>query len=220
MQSHIGTTPEPYASTLSVDAARQGIELLQENAARLARDAKLLLNARRYPSAALMATMAIEELARLPILIDLAAAGRSEERSRLWCAFRGPASGYPWSVLQDATPPCSEEQLNVMLSFVRALGAAIDCLGAGTWASPQRLIGRDLAREIVATAELLTLHPIRGQALDIWLSANRKIPKTATDVQRTQRLAKAFGAAGLTDEVAALAALKDRLDADRARKAS
>lgn len=205
--------PAPLEGELGLAAAETGIRALQDNAGRLAKDARLMFTARRYASAAMLAAMAIEELARIPALVDLAGRRSPEAIAEGWAAFRAQSHDYPWSLFQGADATCSADEINGMLGFVRGLGSRIECLGAGAWAEPMRLIGRDFARELVGLAELLCGQTIGRPVAEIWLKVTRALPEGSPDRLRLDRLRGALASAGLGAQAEAVGALDERLSA-------
>jgi hypothetical protein len=67
-------TMSPYRGELSPKQVADGMNAASRNAIRLLKDAEILFEAKRYPSASSLAALAIEEVGKSPILRSLAVA--------------------------------------------------------------------------------------------------------------------------------------------------
>ncbi len=168
-----------FAGPLAADAAEAGILLLQANAQRLARDARLLFHAKRHASAALLAASALNELARIPLLMEMFAAGKNRRPERGWQDFRKARQDFPWAVFNPGKSKTELAALVNMLAFVRANGNAVDCLGPGNWMDPERLIQPALVQELIAITERLCAGPADKAAVRAWIDTVRALPKDA-----------------------------------------
>ena len=81
-----------YNGELSAAQIAHGMNAARRNARRLADDAKLLLNADRYPTAASIAALSIEESGKTSVLRGLASAPNEESRHRAWKFYRSHRS--------------------------------------------------------------------------------------------------------------------------------
>ena len=79
---------EPYRGSLTPEEAARGIEVAYANATNLLGDADALLHAKRWPRAAALAILAIEEAGKGGILRGLLLARTDEERKAEWRAYR------------------------------------------------------------------------------------------------------------------------------------
>jgi AbiV family abortive infection protein len=79
---------DQYRGALSITEAVQGMNAARRNAKRLAEDARLLLEAGRYPSAASLAILSIEESGKEPILRGLARNTDPAVIKSKWQAYR------------------------------------------------------------------------------------------------------------------------------------
>jgi len=77
-----------YYGTLTASEVANGMNAAIGNACRLASDAKILLDAERYPSAASVAALSIEESGKVTILRRLSIARNSEEAKIIWKEYR------------------------------------------------------------------------------------------------------------------------------------
>src|SRR5258708_19918801 len=97
---------DQYAGRLSAAQIAAGMNAAEDNAARLLADAQLLLDAGRYPTAASVAILCIEEAAKVSILRRIATCKDDTERRELLRAYpshrcKNPPSTHP----APATPP-------------------------------------------------------------------------------------------------------------------
>ena len=90
---------------------------------------------------------------------------------------------------------------------MRTIGNIVECLGPGNWAEPSNLLQPALAKELVATAELICLNPISTRGVTVWLEALKILPSNARGTVALTHFRKAFEGAGLFDEADALTAL-------------
>ena len=77
-----------YRGRLSPRQVAEGMNAASRNAVRLLKDAEILFEAKRYPSAAALAALAIEEAGKLPILRALAVAQDGSEVKEGWKQYR------------------------------------------------------------------------------------------------------------------------------------
>src|ERR1044072_3654797 len=81
-------TRVPYRGKLSPKQVAAGMNAATRNATRLVKDAEALFAAKRYPSAAALAALAIEEGGKLSILRALAVARNNDEIRAGWKSYR------------------------------------------------------------------------------------------------------------------------------------
>jgi AbiV family abortive infection protein len=77
-----------YRGQLSTARVAQGMNAARRNASRLADDARLLLEAGRFPTAAAVAVLSIEESGKPMILRRLLTCADDVERREVWKAYR------------------------------------------------------------------------------------------------------------------------------------
>jgi hypothetical protein len=199
------TTSIPQRNTgpLTAEGAERGIVAVRENAARLARDAKILFQARRYSSAALLATMALVEFSRISALLALPTAREEKEIRRSWNRFHDGIPNFPWSLCHGGRPAISDAETNQMLALIGAIGERVDYVGAGVWTEPAKLIGRPLAQALVDMAEQLCARPLDSGPLRVWMEVVDSSPEDADDDEIFERFRHALRSRGFA-EVAAL----------------
>jgi hypothetical protein len=200
--SSITTIPQRRYGPLSTEAAEQGIAALKENAQRLARDAKILLQARRYASAALLATIALVEFSRISALLALPSARPDGERRHAWDRFNDGVPEFPWSICHGGTPAMNDVQTNEMLSFVGAIGERVEHVEPGIWLQPSKIIGRPMASALVELALTFCANPVDPAPLRVWMDVVASCPDDADEDELFRRFRTALRAQGL-EQVAA-----------------
>ena len=137
------------------------------NARRLASDARILFEAERYPSAASIAILAIEESGKLALLREIATAPDDTTLRDAWKRYRDHrAKNVAWIIvdlakrgaasLSDLTEifdPQSDHP--EILDQVKQLGFYTDCYADRHWSEPIKIVDDHLARSLVYTAEIL-----------------------------------------------------------------
>jgi AbiV family abortive infection protein len=209
--------PSPFSGTISIADATRATNLIQDNAARLVEDAKLLLEAERYPTAAMLATMALEESSRVYFPLELVLSDHERRLEECWRKFRRDRHDFPWAILRRDDGLMNDAELNGMLSFIRTLGRRTECIEPGVWIDPQNLISRDLAQEIVKTAELFCSHRVTPRSLEIWAEAARTLPRNATNQTALEKYRSMLESEGLVVEASIVADISGRYDAIRQR---
>src|SRR5439155_18554584 len=79
---------EQYAGMLNAAQVAAGMHAALRNAKRLADDATLLLESKRYCSATALAILSIEESGKLSVLRMLASADSADQAKRMWREYR------------------------------------------------------------------------------------------------------------------------------------
>ena len=157
-----------YVGVLSADEIAEGMNAAARNARRLASDARILLDAKRFPTAASVAALAIEEAGKVSILRRLSTARDEKEVKRVWREYRSHmAKNTSWILpdlvakgainltdFQDAVDP--EGEHTAILDAVKQIGLYTDCYGGRHWSEPLEVVKESLARQLVMTAEVLS----------------------------------------------------------------
>lgn len=171
-----------YKGRLSFTQIAKGITAALENAARLAQDAKLLLDAGRFPTACSLAALSIEESGKVSILRAMALARDEAELKDEWRRYRSHTNKnvqwiFPQLVAEGARKlddfrPLFEENADhpYLLDQIKQLGFYTDCLGnKGHWAIPEEVIDGELTAQLVVTAELLSsASPTSEREIELW----------------------------------------------------
>ena len=172
-----------YKGRLSAGQIAAGMNAARKNAKRLLEDAKLLLEAKRFPTACSLAILSIEESHKLQILRVMASAPTDADVLRQWKWYRDHRTkNSAWIILDlamkgartlkylmpmfDVTSDHPEK-----LDVVKQIGFYTDCFGDGLhWSEPDDVIDEELANQIVMRAEiLLPKKEIIEREIEIWI---------------------------------------------------
>lgn len=154
-----------------------------ENAARLAQDAELLLDAGRLPTACSLAALSIEESGKVSILRAMSLARDNIELKEGWRRYRSHTNKnmqwiFPQLVaegarkLDDFRPLFDKDAEHpYLLDQVKQVGFYTDCLGSkGHWSIPDEVIDGELAGHLVSTAKLLSsVTPTSEREIELWV---------------------------------------------------
>jgi AbiV family abortive infection protein len=177
-----GKKLDQYRGWLSPSQIAEGMNVAAANARRLCADAKVLLGAKRYPTALSLAVISIEESGKLTILRELALARDQHELVQAWREYRSHVSkNVMWPFLdlfrQGARRLsdfrslfASDSEHPRLLDSVKQVGFYTDCLGKGHWSLPADVIEADFAQAIVTVAELLTpKRDVTSREVELWV---------------------------------------------------
>jgi AbiV family abortive infection protein len=173
---------DQYVGTLSAGQVAAGMNAASKNAQRLAEDATLLLEHKRFPSAAALAVLSIEESGKLAILRRLAGVDSPEAAKPIWREYRSHTKKNVIGAILDrfaagarrldqfAPLFDSEADHPQLLDQVKQIAFYSDCLGKVHWSEPAAVIDEQLARSMVTTAQVLA----RGQEfteleIELWM---------------------------------------------------
>ncbi len=160
----------------------QGMSAAAQNARRLAGDAVALLKAHRFPTAASLAILSIEESGKISILRSLSLATTVDEVSDAWKDYRSHTQkNVAWLLPQlvvagarklDDLRPLFEKDSDhpYVLDQIKQLGFYTDCLGRAHWSTPDSAIDESLAEMLVKVASLLAgKHEYTKIEVDLWV---------------------------------------------------
>ncbi|MCF3628200.1 AbiV family abortive infection protein [Thalassospiraceae bacterium LMO-SO8] len=170
-----------YVGALSADEIAAGINVAARNAARLASDARILLDAHRFPTAASIAALAIEEAGKVSILRRLSMARDEKEIKSVWREYRSHrAKSTSWILpdlvargaisLNDFKDAVDQEgEHTLILDAVKQIGLYSDCYGDRHWSEPFEVVEESLARQLVMTAEVLSKRDeVSPREISLW----------------------------------------------------
>lgn len=173
---------DAYRGRLDASQVATGINAAIENARRLADDASLLLEAGRFPTAASLSILSIEESGKVSILRGLSVAIDYKEVLSAWKDYRSHVmKNVAWILpqlvaqgarkLDDLKPIFSKDSEHpYLLDQVKQLGFYTDCLGKAHWSLPNEVIDEKLARTLVQTAKLLAKgKQISKKEIELWM---------------------------------------------------
>ena len=173
---------DAYRGRLDASQVATGINAAIENAKRLADDASLLLEVGRFPTAASLSILSIEESGKVSILRALSVAIDEKEVLSAWKDYRSHVmKNVAWILpqlvvqgarkLDDLKPIFSKDSEHpYLLDQVKQLGFYTDCLGKAHWTLPNEVIDEKLARTLVQTAKLLAKgKQISKKEIELWM---------------------------------------------------
>lgn len=182
-----------YKGTLTPQQIADGINAANKNANRLANDAKILLDAERYPSATSLAILSIEESGKVSILRSLALARDEKEIAEYWKDYRSHTKkNVSWTFpelfvkgarkLEDFRPLVDETSDHpYVLDQLKQVSFYTDCLGKAHWSIPEDVIEKSLAQSLVQTANIFSENKKDVTALEIelWIKHLKPVWKTS-----------------------------------------
>ena len=181
-----------FAGRLSPAKIAEGINAAERNAKRLAQDARFLLEAKRFPSAAALAILAIEEAGKAHVLRGMSVAKTDDEVKKTWKEFRSHTrKNVLWILremiqggarkLDDFGPMFDPESDHpYILDQLKQLSFYTDCVGKGKWAEPASVIKEELAQSYVGIAEqLASEHLVTAQEIELWVKHMGPVQKSS-----------------------------------------
>lgn len=173
---------QQYRGTLTASEIAAGMNAASRNAMRLVEDAKLLIDAGRFPTACSLAILAIEERGKTSILRGLAIAPDSKALQEAWSDYRNHHSkNAMWIFIELVTKgarklsefscifePNSEHPS--LIDAIKQLGFYTDCYVKGRWSEPSDAINEEFARMMTHTAELLcSERDVTPREVELWI---------------------------------------------------
>ena len=172
---------DSYKGKLSSNQIAEGINVAILNAQRLAEDAQILFDACRYPTAASVAILSIEESGKRYILRQLALAETDEEASRIWKDYRSHTKkNFLWLMpqlimkgarrLDDFRPLFEPEaEHTYILDQVKQISFYTDCLGEAHWSEPTEVVDKELATMLVQIAKIFaSKNEVTVKEIELW----------------------------------------------------
>lgn len=170
----------PYRGPLTIEQVATGMNAATANARRLAQDARLLLDNKRWPTAASVAALSIEESGKVVILRRFLTAN-ADDIKRLWKEYRTHTKkNINWILpelvakgarrLEDFKPIVdSASDHPDILDATKQIGFYTDCLGKTNWSRPTDVVDETLAKNLVNAAEVLSPdRNISVRELELW----------------------------------------------------
>lgn len=178
MKSHL----DPYAGPLTPEEVADGIAAAQLNANRLLGDAKLLLEASRFPSATALAILSIEERGKVIILKRLALLVDPKDLKAAWREYRSHrAKNAGWIIPQlvaqgartmreMAAGVDPDAEHTALLDALKQVSFYSDCLANRHWSIPDTVIDEGVARSMVTAAELMwNSRSVSLREVELWV---------------------------------------------------
>jgi AbiV family abortive infection protein len=173
---------DAYRGRLSAAEIVEGMNAASKNARRLSEDAACLFTAGRFPTAASLAILAIEEAGKVSILRALALAASDVEAAEVWKEYRAHTrKNLAWLLPQlaasgarnlDDLRPLFDETSDhpFVLDQLKQLGFYTDCLGKAHWAVPPDVIDEALAQMLVQTAKVFACdREYTEKEIELWV---------------------------------------------------
>lgn len=177
-----------YKGILNPSQIADGINASQRNAKRLLADAKILLDAERYPSAAALSILSIEESGKIPILRLLSLSRTNEESLKIWKDYRSHTKkNILWSFpeifiqgarkLDDFKPVFDNTSEHpYLLDQLKQISFYTDCLGEAHWSEPTAVINKKLATQLISIAEILaSTTEVSSDEIELWIKNFRNV---------------------------------------------
>jgi len=175
-------TLNQYKGQLSASLIAAGMNAAVRNAKRLSEDAALLLEKERYPSAASLAILSIEESGKLSILRELALARDEKELKEAWRSYRSHTKkNIAWILpdlvkagarkLEDFRPIVEDDAEHpYILDHVKQISFYTDCLGDAHWSIPEEIVENCLAKMLVDIAKISASNKeVTEKEIELWI---------------------------------------------------
>jgi AbiV family abortive infection protein len=207
--------PTEYRGPLTAEQVAAGMSAAVRNARRLASDARILIDAKRYASAAALAALSIEESGKSSILRELAVADKPEVIKKGWQTYRDHRSKNGFWILPDLVRAGARKfddlrevversgEHTALLNSLKQIGLYTDCYGSAHWSEPDKVFeGKevDLAVYLVEVAELLSRSQkeITPREIELWVEHMKPVWLTAEMRYGLLRFAEAMQREGLS----------------------
>ena len=177
-----------YKGRLNAAQIAEGINVASRNARRLADDARLLLKEDRFPTAASLAILSIEESGKVSILRRMAVAQSERELKECWREYRSHTKkNVMGGLLQEFAKGARkldefielfhpDAEHTYLLDQVKQIGFYSDCLGKAHWSEPADIVNESLAKQLVQTAEVLASNKqVSAAEIELWIKHLRPV---------------------------------------------
>jgi AbiV family abortive infection protein len=174
---------DQFPGMLSATQVAAGMNAALRNAKRLADDATLLLESKRYCSATALAILSIEESGKLSVLRMLASADSADQVKRSWREYRSHTKKNVMGAFLDLFlkgarrldqfAPLFDQAADHphLIDQVKQLALYSDCLGDAHWSEPHEVIDESLARSMVLMASLLSKgKEVSPLEIELWVT--------------------------------------------------
>lgn len=181
LESCLKNILDPYVGPLTSEQIVEGIKAAQGNALRLLKDATFLLEAGRFPSATALAILSMEERGKAIILTRLAIVSEHADLKSAWRDYRNhKAKNAGWIIpelvskgartlksMAASVDPKAEH--SAILDALKQISFYTDCLGDRHWSVPIEVIDEELARSMLASAEMMWgSRSVTVRELELW----------------------------------------------------
>ena len=186
---------------LAAGQVAHGMNAARRNARGLADDAKLLLEAGRFPRAASLAALSIEESGKVSVLRHVAMAPDQKTRQSAWKDYRfhrGKNAMWilPSLVAQGAgdldslrVAADASGDHTALLDNVKQIGFYTDCLGDAHWSEPDEVVSVQVARSLVGIADVLArTEETAVEEIELWQHYMRPVYGAPLEVMKSALL--------------------------------
>lgn len=191
------TSLKPYRGPRRPEEVVDGINAAIRNARRLVNDAKTLLDLSRFPTAASLAILSIEESEKVTILRGIARAPDEKICQTLWNDYTNHRrKNASWIIPDlwengardiDSLLPVYEPKANhtALLEQVKQSGLYTDYRGKSGWSEPGKEIDEETARRLVNSAILLQHRNfITLKEIELWIEHMKPVYHEPFEVQK------------------------------------
>jgi AbiV family abortive infection protein len=207
-----------YGGSLTIEQIVAGMNAAKRNARRLAADARLMLDAKRLPTAVALAALSIEESGKNPILRGLAITDTPEGLKEYWQQYRDHRSKNGYWILPELFAkgarklPELREVVNrkgehtAFLNGLKQLALYTDCYESGRWSEPESFFldtDSGFVEMLVQTAELLAKsEEITVREMELWVEHLKPVWLTDKFICGFMNFARAMDTEGLGNTTA------------------
>jgi AbiV family abortive infection protein len=174
--------PVQYRGKLAAADIAAGMNAAIRNARRLLTDAEMLQANGRFPSAAALAILSIEESGKLTILRSMAIAPDDDAVQKSWKALRTHTAKNPHWIVRDLVASGARHLLDFrlaveggdhadMLDAVKQIAFYSDCFGAEPhWSEPTEVIDDAFSASLIEQAQfVLPASEVSARAIELWI---------------------------------------------------
>ena len=161
-------TVKPYRGRLTPSQIAEGMNAAVENALRLLADAETLFATGRYPTAASLAILALEEAGKISMLRAIAVSATDADLKSAWKDYRSHArKNATWLLPNLATQGARKfddfrhlfddnAKHPYVLDQIKQVGFYTDCFKNAHWSLPSKIIDKDAAESMISLAKVFT----------------------------------------------------------------
>ena len=213
------TKLKPYRGKLNAEQIVDGMNAAVRNARRLADDAKTLLGLSRYPSAASLAVLSIEESGKVSVLRLMAAAPDDQSLRSRWKEYTNhriknatwvlpgliEKGFFDLATLSVVVKPNSKHA--ALMDQLKQLSLYTDCLNDVDWVEPEKLFDKELACQFVDIANKMAINKIYTlKEMELWIEHMKPVCYGSLEDMKEAmfNFCKSMEKEGLNDEGAIL----------------
>lgn len=192
-----------YKGKLSPKQIAEGINVANKNSYRLARDAEFLCNAGKYPSAASLAILSIEESGKVSILRQMALARNDKEVAESWKDYRSHTKKNVTWLMPELFAKGARRLEDFLLLFeknsdhpyildqLKQIGFYTDCLGNANWVTPENYIDDSTAKFLVKIADILSKpqKEVTTLEIELWIQHMKPVWRTNLEAMKAALIA-------------------------------